>query len=65
MHWINAHLWLSVMIAAVGIGGLILVKVRISLSQNKTYPSPKRRVLISKQLKNSKEPLLIRLPKLG
>ena len=65
MQLIFTHIWLSTLAAIIGIGGFFLAITLLKKSKRKIYPIPKRRLSTNKQLDNAKQPLLIRLPKLG
>lgn len=65
MHWIFTHIWLSSLAAIIGIGGFFLAMSLLKKPRRKNHPIPKRRLLTNEHLNNSKQPLLIRLPKLG
>jgi hypothetical protein len=66
MYWIITHYWISTMAVVGVVGGIFLVMDIIKLSRRKTYPSPRRNVLLKDlSSKNPRAPLLIRLPKLG
>lgn len=65
MHWIFTHIWLSSSVAIIGIGGFFLAITLLKKPKRKIYPIPKRRLSANEQLNNARQPLLIRLPKLG
>ncbi len=66
MYWIITHYWISAMVAIALVGGIWLLLDSLGMSRKKTYPTPKRRVLLKDwSPKKSGSPLLIRLPKLG
>ncbi|MGE0589273.1 MAG: hypothetical protein AB7O48_11920 [Cyclobacteriaceae bacterium] len=65
MQWILTNFWVSVPVAAILMGGLILVVYKATRTQKKNYPSPTRRVIFNKSDLHPAKPLLIRLPKLG
>jgi len=66
MHWIITHYWISTILAVVVVGGLMLLLDSIRLNRKKPHPLPRRKVSLNDlSHKNSRSPLLIRLPKLG
>ncbi|HNP95231.1 MAG TPA: hypothetical protein PKJ63_06365 [Cyclobacteriaceae bacterium] len=65
MQWILTNIWISAPIAAILIGGLIIVVYRATRTQKKNYPTPRRKVVFERPNLQQTKPLLIRLPKLG
>ena len=65
MYWIFTNIWLSLTVAIIGIGGFFLALTLLKKRKRKIYPIPKSRLLANEHLNNSRQPLLIRLPKLG
>jgi hypothetical protein len=65
MHWIFTHIWLTTSAAIIGIGGFLLAITLLKKPKRKIHPTPKRRLSKNEQLNNARQPLLIRLPKLG
>ncbi|MCB0488518.1 MAG: hypothetical protein R2820_09975 [Cyclobacteriaceae bacterium] len=65
MQWILNNFWISAPVAAILVGGLILVVYKATRAQKKSYPTPRRRVIFNKPNLQPAKPLLIRLPKLG
>jgi len=65
MHLIIENVWIAIFTGLVLVGGLLFILSKTSKNRQKDYPRPKRHIIKSTRNKNTREPLLIRLPKLG
>lgn len=66
MNWILTNYWIWLPLAAIAAGGMLFLTGYFNKRQKKDHPLPKRHIVSGKkQSKDSSQPLLIRLPKLG